>query len=551
MRYVADKKSFRPPKMATDFTTSYAQTAGAMVCLYADVGTAVAESSGFIARVQDRNYIITAAHAILLDRSVWGMENILLYDDGSKGCDAWKNSGQLSLPKGVQNLVFRYVGANDLTKGVFLDNVSLKDSTGVIFKDSFSGDGTFGSQWANEMGVPWTIVKYKGRALTAAARSGDLASGTDDISTLVLKVTTSETTTLKFDYKLDCGGGALVVGYCTSNHCGRLSPNIQGYYGQRVHPLRVVGLDGKGDIAMLLPADDSTLDDFTGLTILANNKTVPIASPIAVIGNPLGIDSQSIATGVLRDNNYVLATAQVVESILTSIADFPGNSGSPYVLLDGTVVGINTYGLASDAGGESTLNGGPGAMLLSRVLNTLAGQITEDQVAEYQKAYLGLQLVGVDINVMTQLGLPMKGSTPLFPPGGFVVIAVEGDSPLSEQVHQLDVILTLEQSGQPSTRRKLGVFQGQSNPSEVTWYMPATGQVDIELLRFDLVQGVWALVQLANVTLAPFPVTRDVPLGPSMSYKPNNSAPRPYAKVAHRHANGKVVQRQYSLSKAI
>ena len=537
--------------MATDFTTSYARNADAMVCLFADVGTGVAESSGFIARIQDQNYIITAAHSVLLDRSVWGMENVLLYDDGSQGCDAWKGSGQLSLPAGVQNVTFRYVGANNLSKGVFIDNVSLKDSTGTLFKDGFSGDSTFGSQWESDMGVPWIIVKYKGRALTAAARSGDLQNGSDDISSLTLKVATTETTTLKFDYRLDCGGGAFVVGYCTSASCGRISSNIQGYYGQQVHSLRVVGLDGKADIAMCLPSDGSSLNNFPSLTIRESNRAVPIASPVAVIGNPLGIDSRSIATGVLRDNNYVLPTAQVVESVLTSISDFPGNSGSPYILLDGTVVGLNTYGLASDQGGESTLNGGPGASLLNRVLNNLAPRVNDTEVAEYQKAYLGLQLVGVDISVMNQLGLPMKGSTPLVPPSGFTVVAVEADSPLADSLQQLDVILTLEHSNNPSSRRRLGVFPGQSNPSEVTWFMPSTGMVDIEILRFDLAQGVWATLKLSNVVLAPFPMSKDVPLGPSLSYKPNTTVPRPYARITHRHANGKVVQRQYSLSKAI
>lgn len=524
----------------TDFSQTYAQVQPAIVCITADTGAGLAESSGFVVSANQRNYIMTAAHSVLLDNSFWGMDAVLLTDDGSQGCGNYRSSS-LDLPAGISAISFRFIAQSATTAaGVYLDNVRIKGSS-TTFKDGFGGRGQqFGVEWSQGAGAAWSLAKYKGKNFSTAARSNEL----EQLSTLMLNVATAEEATLHFDYKLDCEAGTFIVGYCTGNNCdNRVSRNITAYYNGSIHPLRVVGLDGKGDIALCYPTDGSNLDSLTALPLVADSRSVPIATPVAVVGNPLGIDPQSVATGVIRDNKYSLPIPQNVEAVFTCLSGYAGNSGSPYVLNNGQVVGMLTFGLGVD----STLNGGPSARILQRVLQELAPRLNVEQVApvEFQKAYLGLNLYGVDLSVVQQLSLPMTGAAPLISPGGFVVLGLEEDSPLQAALQPLDVILTLRETGNAASAVRLGTFPGQSAPSEVTWFMPANGRVDLDVLRFDQERGTWTPVRVTAVLLQPWPVAKDVPLGATMSHKDDNQ--KAVVKLTQR-VDGQPRERYYRLN---
>lgn len=526
----------------TDFASTYAQVQPTIVAITTNTGTGLAEASGFVTIVSGNKYIMTAAHAVLLESGVWGMDTVLINDDGSRGCGLYRNSGTLELPAGISAVIFRFVARNP-QRGVFLDNVIVER----VFADNFNRGNSFKPEWSAGAGVPWTLVRRKGKAFGTAARSGDLSSSNDFLSTLVLNIETTTATTLKFDYKLDCDAGSFIVGYCTGSNCdNRVARNITAYYGGQIHPLRVVGIDGKGDIALCLPADGSSLAALPALTLIPDSRTVPIGTPVAAIGNPLGIDPQSIATGVIRDNKYTLPVPQNVESIFTCLSGYAGNSGSPYVLANGQVVGMLTFGLGTD----STLNGGPSSRLLTRVATNLAARIGTEGVVEYQKAYLGLNLYAIDLSVVDQLTLPMKGAGALAIPSGFVVLSSEADSPLEGVVKQLDVLLTLEETGNPASKVVLGTFPNQSGPSEVTWFMNANSKVNFELLRFDQQAGAWKRMTLSGVMLRPFPVSKDVPLGSTFSFR-QQSTSKAAIKITRRDKDGSSADTYYSMNSAL
>jgi hypothetical protein len=517
----------------TDFVQTYTQTQGAVVCITSDIGLGTAQSTGFITRVNNTNYIVTAAHAVMTDRAAWGMDAVLLWDDGSVKCSSYKNSGSIPLPAGVRKVVFRFI-ASDATKGVSIDNVSVKDSKHTLFSDTFGGSNSFKPEWEQGLGKPWTVSKFKGKLFSNGARSGD------SISTLALNVTTTEASTLKFDYKLDCGSDSFTVGYCMDGCDTRVSGNIQAYIGSEIHSLRVVGLDGRGDVAICVRADGGSLASFPFLSLIADSRTIPIATPVSTIGNPLGLDPQSIAVGVIRDNKYTLPQPHNIESVLTCISDYAGNSGSPYILLNGKVVGMLTWAV------DSTLNGGPSAHILNRVLGRLTPQIKEAGYVDYEKVYLGLELYGVDLNIVDQVSLPMKGSNPTTPPGGFIVTNVEDDSPLLGTVKAFDVLLSIAKTGTPASKIMLGTFPGNSGPSELTWFMEPGDKVDFEVLRFDRIQNAWVQTTLPGVTTGSFPLLKDVPLGDTMS-----STTAPYVKIDKTVAGGVTKRQFYQLNRWI
>jgi S1-C subfamily serine protease len=85
-----------------------------------------------------------------------------------------------------------------------------------------------------------------------------------------------------------------------------------------------------------------------------SRQTAP-GSECCVIGDPFGEDVQSIACGSVRDNQYFdPAGNQWAESMMTDVAAYEGNSGSPILNASGQCIGLFTFGV----GRQSGLGGG-------------------------------------------------------------------------------------------------------------------------------------------------------------------------------------------------
>lgn len=97
---------------------------------------------------------------------------------------------------------------------------------------------------------------------------------------------------------------------------------------------------------------------------------------VAALGYPLGSSSIRISTGVI--SGVDTDTFRDRSEFQTDAAINPGNSGGPLMLLDGTVAGINTYGIRALPGqfGVEGLGFAIDARTLSEVLPSLLNGVT-------------------------------------------------------------------------------------------------------------------------------------------------------------------------------
>ena len=104
----------------------------------------------------------------------------------------------------------------------------------------------------------------------------------------------------------------------------------------------VVGVAGTADVAVLT---------FSGATPKTAASFAPECPPpgtcVAVLGDPMGIDSISVSEGVVRDSQYIfnnIIPCSIVESVSITCSVFGGNSGSGVFDSTGHVVGLVSYG---------------------------------------------------------------------------------------------------------------------------------------------------------------------------------------------------------------
>ena len=135
--------------------------------------------------------------------------------------------------------------------------------------------------------------------------------------------------------------------------------------------------DGAADVALI-----KTNIDLTPVCALRLATTEPAAGDTCyVVGNPGGLDDDSISVGCVRDPHYTEPSGhQVSDSILVTCPGMGGNSGGPIVDTKGGVIGIYTFGFGTEAFG-----GGSNVGTIRRSLLALK------TMRHYrQKRYLGL-----------------------------------------------------------------------------------------------------------------------------------------------------------------
>jgi len=112
----------------------------------------------------------------------------------------------------------------------------------------------------------------------------------------------------------------------------------------RVERCTVIGVAGQADIAVLRVTSTTVTTNQKHLS-WGDSTNTKIGSKCLVIGDPFGIDTISISTGVVRDNKYIYGN--IIESMCVSAAVFGGNSGSPILNESGNVIGLISYGYSS------------------------------------------------------------------------------------------------------------------------------------------------------------------------------------------------------------
>jgi S1-C subfamily serine protease len=125
-------------------------------------------------------------------------------------------------------------------------------------------------------------------------------------------------------------------------------------------------LDGVADIAVIRTGIDLT-NHTTGA--IEMSKEQPMVGDICyVCGNPLGLDDDSLTTGIVRDPHYTLRDGMYVPDALhINAPGSSGNSGSAILNKHGKMIGLLVFGIRS----TETYNGGPNLDTLQQSLKVL------------------------------------------------------------------------------------------------------------------------------------------------------------------------------------
>lgn len=309
----------------------------------------------------------------------------------------------------------------------------------------------------------------------------------------------------------------------TAAHCV-LSPST-GTVSDKIPAIKanvmVTSVNGVTGVDRIISASDVYVDAAGDIAILkvpgvtsqpylqwGNSKQECIGNRCFVVGNPLGLDTQSLSGGYVRDNEFVFYP-QPVESMFITAPTFGGNSGSPIINEECRVTGILTFGLLNSTEPESsfqtrteTLGGGMTSCMAEKVVNWMI-----ENEADYTiKGWLGIDtwqtvnhisasnlgLVGTAFNIQ---GIYLDG------PG-----ALSAGSPLLS-IPLLDGDVILEIDGV-----KVGDLNGQTHLSKVSWFKTSGQTVEIKWIRPPSL-----VVNCDTIILGSFPSAADSPLAGSLT----------------------------------
>ena len=188
----------------------------------------------------------------------------------------------------------------------------------------------------------------------------------------------------------------------------------------------VMGYDKIADVALIRLTGGS----FNKIFKIKNSRTnLKIGDVINTIGYPGGNDNQSISRGIVRDNKSQIE-GYVMESVLTDISIYGGNSGGPLITDDGEVVGIVSWGYTD----QEEINGGVSSYLFNPIIEYFFNNYTSSTL-NYPKGYLGISYT--NINIVSAVQLSMTGVE------GYVVTGLDGTiSPSKFNIN--DVITEIE-----------------------------------------------------------------------------------------------------------
>lgn len=206
----------------------------------------------------------------------------------------------------------------------------------------------------------------------------------------------------------------------------------------------VVGQDSSTDLAVIRV--NETPDYVEALSVA--NTTPEKGSKVAAIGNPFGLE-ETITHGIVSGLNRSMPTTTgftIPNVVQTDAPINPGNSGGPLVRCDGTVVGVNSAGIAAE--GADNI----GFAISPKLVNQVVPELID--TGEYNHSFLGVStapltpglIAANDLNVTSGLyvhnvveGGPasdaLQGTTDVviqnrsrIPVGGDVIVSIDGQS---------------------------------------------------------------------------------------------------------------------------
>ena len=188
-----------------------------------------------------------------------------------------------------------------------------------------------------------TVVPTTVPAAVPTARIFSLAELVDEVRDSVVQVVTDRGKGSGVIIESDSSGGALIL---TNQHVIDRASTIEVVHLELTTYLAVlVGVDALRDLAVLRICCDAT---FAPLEF-SNPDDVQLGSSVAALGFPLGVESIRVSQGIISGELFNPESDR--QELQTDAAINPGNSGGPLLLLDGTIAGINTYGVRTSSGG--------------------------------------------------------------------------------------------------------------------------------------------------------------------------------------------------------
>ena len=195
------------------------------------------------------------------------------------------------------------------------------------------------------------------------------------------------------------GSGVIIRkdGYIiTNNHVIEGAETIEVVHNKRSYKGEVIGTDPSTDLALVKIKGESL-----PAIPLGRSKEINIGEWVIAIGNPFNLTS-TVTAGIVsakgRNINILRDQFPIESFIQTDAAINPGNSGGALVNTKGELIGINTAILSR----TGAYNGYGFAVPVDIVLKVVNDLI---KYGEVQKAFFGAEVVNIDNEVVSQLGL--------------------------------------------------------------------------------------------------------------------------------------------------
>ncbi len=247
------------------------------------------------------------------------------------------------------------------------------------------------------------------------------------------------------------GSGVIVSrdGYIlTNNHVVDQADEIKVVLagGPKEYDAKVIGKDPQTDVAVL-KIDAADLPAIT----IADSDLLKVGDVVLAIGNPFAV-GQSVTMGIVGGTGRGgFGIFQYEDFIQTDAAINPGNSGGALIDADGRLVGINTWIISGDGGGNQGVGFAVPINMARNVMNLL---ISQGRVA---RGYIGVQL---ERQVTPELAREFK----LNEQQGAIVTDVVQDTPAAKAGLKPGDVIVKFNDNNVSDRRHLQLMVAQTLP---------------------------------------------------------------------------------------
>jgi S1-C subfamily serine protease len=270
------------------------------------------------------------------------------------------------------------------------------------------------------------------------------------------------------------------------NNRSNKAQEVYVFYGNNWYLVdnKTIYMDGVADIAIL------KINIRTNRYLSISRSDAQIGDTVYICGNPLGLDSNSLSKGVVRDCNWTDPYGVLlVNCLLIDTAGYSGNSGGAIINTSMQIVGLYTFGF----GDFECLGGG----VTREPLRTIVRNLVRYKTDYVTKKYLGIDWYSPIPFVLKQLY-----KKTVFPNQGVIISDIDKQSPFYNILKKNDILLKINNT-------KLGTQRDQRTPG--IYIYSRHSRVNLQVFRPGKGYRIFRNVKL-NKTYKNVSVTLDTPL---------------------------------------